>query len=238
MGNRAPRGQALVETVLCLPVFLFALYGMLWAVRAAVQYERVQTAVRYSWAISQQSAPYLSYSFYAMYGQLGNTTVPAGLCPVPLSDPLSDASPTYTSTQTLTASQPFWTPSNPLNPLPACSPGYLGMFTGIAKKVDVLLDTQEPTISSNVPVPSALQAVIGATSEPATAQIFYQQISVNGNLACYPGFDTVVTSSLQYQTDSSPATPPTVNDPNIMYYIAGDSNGNVADYYTLSSACY
>jgi hypothetical protein len=40
-----------------LPVFLLVLAGMLRAVQIAVQSERVQSAIRYTWAISQRTNP-------------------------------------------------------------------------------------------------------------------------------------------------------------------------------------
>jgi Flp pilus assembly protein TadG len=51
--RHAQRGQAVVETVLFLPMFLLALFGVMWTAQAAVQYERTQSAVRYAGLIAQ-----------------------------------------------------------------------------------------------------------------------------------------------------------------------------------------
>jgi hypothetical protein len=83
------RGQAVVETVIFLPMFMFVLYGMIWAIQTAVQYERVESAVRYSGLVSQYTNPYSNYSLYALYGQLGSTTMPAISCGTILTAPLS-----------------------------------------------------------------------------------------------------------------------------------------------------
>ena len=111
--KHAQRGQAVVETVIFLPMFLIALFGIIWTVQAAVQSERVESAVRYAGLISQQANPYVDYSLYSMYTQLGSTLIPTVTCISPITAPLSDAAPTYASTHISTvASAPFWTPAS------------------------------------------------------------------------------------------------------------------------------
>lgn len=203
----AQRGQALIETIIFLPMFLFALFGMLWAVRIAVQSERVQSAIRYNWSISQRTNPYGSLSFYSMYSQLGVTTAPPVTCTTPLVDPLSNAQPTYTST----ASPPFFSPL--ATPTPSCRyTGYLfyyaatrlnGSTDGSAQ--DVLVSVQEPTIQSTVAVPVQLARTVGMTSSTASTAFVYQQAGLNVILACYPGFNTLLNKSLDIATDTSAA---------------------------------
>jgi len=202
VARHAQRGQALIETVIVLPIFLLALFGMLWAVQIAVQSERVQSAIRYTWSISQRTNPYGSFSFYSMYSQLGVTSVPTVPCTTPLVDPLSDAQRTYTST----ASPPFFSPL--ATPTPGCLvTGYLFYYgangTTGGSGQDVLVSVQEPTITSTVAVPTALASTIGSIFSTASTAFVYQQIGLNVLLACYPGLNTLVNKSLDKDTDTS-----------------------------------
>jgi hypothetical protein len=199
----AQRGQAIVETVVFLPMFLLALSGTIWAVQTAVQYERVESAVRYAGLISQRANPYMDYSLYAMYMQLGKTAVPGVTCVTPLSDPLSDAAPTYSSATTPTASAPFWTPAN--NPQPTCATGSLvGIPAGTALAQDVILSQQQPGMISSVTVPPFLQPALGARlTTPEADEHFFRPIGVNLILGCYASLNKQVTSSLEYTTDTS-----------------------------------
>jgi hypothetical protein len=206
---RAERGQALVETVVFLPMFLLALFGIMWAVQAAVQNERVQSTVRYNGMILQHDNPYASYSLYAMYAQLGTTTVPNPPCPPPIADPLSDASPTYTSG----TSAPFWSPS--INPIVICikfgthNIGTVGIPAGTGLNQDLLLSTYGVVALSFTSAPAQLQAALGAFTLTRALATFFQPVGVNVILACYPTLNTQIQNSLQYTNDSSTATMPT-----------------------------
>lgn len=72
--THAQRGQALAETVIALPLFLLAMFAMIWAVQASVLAERVQLGVRYAGVIGSKSQPYLDYSLYTVYGNLNGTS--------------------------------------------------------------------------------------------------------------------------------------------------------------------
>jgi Flp pilus assembly protein TadG len=134
-----------VETVLFLPMFLLALFGVMWTAQAAVQYERTQSAVRYAGLIAQSDSPYADYSLYSMYTQLPATTLPTLTCNMPQAvlDTLSDASPTYSSAQTVTASPPFWAGANPSDVCP--TPGLVGIPAGTGLAQDVLLTERIPS---------------------------------------------------------------------------------------------
>jgi hypothetical protein len=203
------RGQAVVETVVFLPLFLLALFGIMWAVQAGVQYERVESAVRYNGLISQGQNPYLSYSLYAMYLQLGVTTMPLSACVEPISAPLSDAAPTFTSG----SSAPFWSPSALQGPNLSCSQsgtnGIVGIAAGTGLVQDVFLSNQTTQVTSTVPVTGTLQQTLSGSFTKAYAQgTFFKPVGVNVILACYPTLNTQITSSLQYTTDTSTATMP------------------------------
>jgi len=235
VARHAQRGQALVETVIFLPMFLFALFGMLWAVKIAVQSERVQSAIRYTWSISQRTNPYGSFSFYSMYSELGVATVPTVACKTQLVDPLSDAAPTYTST----ASPPFFSPLT--TPTPSCLyTGYLFYFGGTrldgsadGSAQDVLATVQEPTIASTVGVPTALASTIGSNSSAVSTAFVYQQVGLNVLLACYPGLNTLVENSLDISKDtSSGLTPPT----SIVFATMTSQTEYQQDYFTPNKA--
>jgi hypothetical protein len=205
--KHAQRGQAVIETVIFLPLFLIALFGIIWTVQAAVQYERVESAVRYAGLISQEANPYAEYSLYALYGQLGSATMPTFVCVTPLADPLSDASPTYhSSSYANTASAPFWSPASST---PSCpSAGLVGFPVGTTFGQDVILSQQDPGITSTIKVPSAVLK-LPATTLTQASERFFRPVGLNVILACYPSLDTQLTSSLKYQTDASSAVMPT-----------------------------
>src|SRR5271156_821347 len=68
--KRFPRGQALTETTIALPLFLMGLFGIMWAVREGAMSERVQMGVRYGGVVTQLANPYADYSLYAMYATI------------------------------------------------------------------------------------------------------------------------------------------------------------------------
>jgi hypothetical protein len=197
--KHAERGQAFTETVLFLPLFLLALFGIMYSVQAAVQTERAQLAVRYTGLVSQEINPYLSYSLYAMYVQLGNATLPTQLCTPLVTSLLGDGAP-YTSAQTTTASQPFWVPVGPTSTCPA---GIVGAPAGSTFTQDVVLMNAIPSVVSHVAVPASLQSLLGATSaEPASGN-FFKGIGVDAVLACFPVLNTSMQLALQPLTDAT-----------------------------------
>src|ERR1700677_3057006 len=78
------RGAALLETALVLPVLLGALYAVVWGIRVGVVTERSEQVVRYAGVLEQQQNPYLDYSLYTLYNNLGGVSnVPTQPCAVP-----------------------------------------------------------------------------------------------------------------------------------------------------------
>ncbi len=207
-GRHDQRGQAVFETVLFLPLFLLGLFGVIWAVQAAVQSERVESAVRYAGLVSQRANPYADYSLYSMYAQLNSQTFPQYTCVQPLVTPLSDAAPTYTSSSPLSpASGPFW---SPIGPQPRCpTAGLIGIPAGTGLSQDVILSAQKPGITSQVAFPVQLQHTNGMSFSSSQAdEYFFRPVGINTILACYPALNTQVNISLRYAADTSPATAP------------------------------
>jgi hypothetical protein len=200
---QAQRGQAIAETVVFLPLFLLALFGMIWMVQVAVQYERVESAVRYAGLISQQVNPYEDYSLYSLYTQLNAPAMPTMTCASPSTDTLTDAAPTYTSSQTLTASPPFWSPSS--SQAGCASYGLIGLKAGTGLSQDVILSQQQPSMASTV---SAVGTIGLSSSTPIASAYFFRPIGIDTILACYPTLDTQVTNSLRYAADTSTPTQP------------------------------
>ena len=71
------RGQALIETAIALPVFLIAMFGVVWSLQSGVLGERVQMAARYGGMVSAQGNPFQQYSLYGVYGAAAGTPVVA-----------------------------------------------------------------------------------------------------------------------------------------------------------------
>jgi Flp pilus assembly protein TadG len=211
--NHTQRGQAVVETVMFLPMFLLALFGVMWTVQAAVQYERAQSAVRYSGLIAQSDSPYADYSLYAMYSQLPATTLPVLTCnqPQAVLDTLSDASPTYTSPEVPTASAPFWAPAAP--PSQTCpTPALVGIPAGTGLTQDMLLTERNPSVTSTVNVPAALTNMVGTSTSVTATGYFFRTVGVNTIVGCYSNLKTQIKMSLNYANavvnDTSAATVP------------------------------
>jgi Flp pilus assembly protein TadG len=205
--RHAQRGQAIVETVIFLPMFLLALFGIMWAVQAAVQYERVESAVRYAGLVTQRQNPYADFSMYSMYAQVNSAVIPTLTCVIPLTTPLSDAAPTYASAQTVTASSPFWTPSSPAATCPYAA--LIGLPAGTGLVQDVIIGLQEPSVTSNVTVNGPLANTLGALTSSRAGAYFFTQIGVNTIMACYANLNKQVALSLDYTTDPASAVAPT-----------------------------
>ncbi len=229
------RGQAVLETAIFLPLFIVLLFGVIWVAPAAVQYERTASAVRYAGLISQRNGQYSNLSSYAIYAELASPTLPNIACTTPSTDPLSDAAPTYTSSKTVTASQPFWSPLN-TSSATCLYAGYWGIAAGGTwLENDMILSTQEPAVYSRLAIPSALSHVIpgGTTFITSTAQWFYKPVGIDAILACYPGFEKLVSSGLSWATDTSTSGLQPVALPNSVPASTEYNQG----YYTVNASC-
>jgi hypothetical protein len=239
-GTNAERGQAIAETVIFLPLFLFALFGTIWVVQATVQYERTESAIRYFAQVSEISSPYANYSFASMFGQLGSNTLPTLMCNAPDVDALSMASTTYASknAQNTTASPPFWSPST--TPTAQCTQAtYWGMQQNVAQmqnnSMDMLFITKIPKVTSAVSVPSQLSAVLGSAWSTTNSEVIFDQVGLNVLVACYPSFNTQLNASINYATDTSSSTstvPAALNGDTLLTADEGKF-----DFFTVSPSC-
>jgi hypothetical protein len=175
------RGQALLETAIALPVFLVAMFGVVWSLQAGVLGERVQMAARYGGMVSAQSNPFQQYSLYAVYGAATGTTV-AAPCSTPPPQILADGAPYATPA---TQSAPFWQPSTGSTTLSANCSRTLSTASGLTGPK--LLGHAQLTVDATNDVPGPLQAAFGGTRTPWNATINELESPDMATLvACYP----------------------------------------------------
>jgi hypothetical protein len=97
------RGQAILETVLFVPLFLLTLFGIFLVVSEGSMSERVQLGVRNGGSIFAVGNPYLSYSSYNLYSSID------GVDPA---DPNANCNGAVPDTSLLSASRKsFWKPA-------------------------------------------------------------------------------------------------------------------------------
>ena len=165
MTRRHPRGQALVETVIFLPVALIALFGIIFFSRYGVLAERAQSAVRYGALVSYGKAPvYSAADIYAGIAAGGATRSPA--CPANVQPDTVKA----LSEQNLAGATPapFWRPDSAVV---TCTQSSLS-FAGSASAASRVVVVTSVTANATIAVPGYLTKLLG-TSAVATATLGY-----------------------------------------------------------------
>jgi hypothetical protein len=221
--RRRPRGQAIAETVLFLPLALLTLFTVIWAAQYGVMSERVQSAIRYSGLVGNQINPYMEASMYAMYNGLGsyslNAAIPSQTCNPPITDALNNNNVSAGST-TAPGSYPgpvngtFWQ-ATPAPPTVACSNTTSQRATfssGLYQPALALSNT--PQITTSTVVPPFLQGLLGATT-PATASLnFMKPADMATILTCHPLFQQSIAASLApTPPPASPTIPTALTEP-------------------------
>ena len=159
------RGQALVETVIFLPVALIALFGIIFFTRYGVLAERAQTAARYGALIAYGKAtPYSAADIYAGVAAGGATRTPA--CPANVQPDTVKA----LSEQNLAGATPapFWRPDSATA---TCTQSALS-FAGSASAASRVVTVTNVTATGTIAVPNLLTKLLGA-SAVATATFGY-----------------------------------------------------------------
>jgi hypothetical protein len=210
------RGQALLETVIFLPLTLLTLWAVIWVAQYGVMSERVQSAVRYSGLVSNQINPYVEYSLYVLYNSLGpmssNAPIPASTCNAPTTDALTNSN-TYPGPSTA----PFWmaTPSAP-NVSCSSTTSQVAAFTGLNSTALALSNT--PIVQAQTIVPIYLSAamqfgnVINQPNMPSNASLnFMKPADMSTLMTCHPDFQTTVGAALA--PTIPPASPGTTPSP-------------------------
>ncbi len=187
------RGQALIESVVFLPLFLLVLFGIIWIVQISVLSERAQIAVRYSGLISNESSPYTAYSIYAVYNNIGTLTQ---VEPATCATPSSDAFLNNNSTGAFPGPQaaPFWWPDSGTSS-GACTSG-TAPITGGSLGAPLLLTHTTASVAATKAIPLFIQGAIGPFSTLSAAQNFVNTPDIATTFKCYPDLQAAVSASL------------------------------------------
>ncbi len=188
------RGQALVETAIALPVFLIAMFGVIWSLQTGVLGERVQMAARYGGMVSAQGNPFQQYSLYGLYGAATGTPVVAP-CGLPPAQMLADGSPLVAPAP---ASPQFWQPSSGSAVVSGTCGRTISTAAGLSGPK--LLGHAQMTVDATNDVPGGLQAAFGGPTTHWNATVNELESPDMGTLvACYPelkaGFAASVSGS-------------------------------------------
>ena len=186
-GHRA-RGQALVETVIFMPVALIVLFGIIFFSRYGVLAERAQSAVRYGALISYGKAPvYSAADIYAALAVGGATRTPA--CPANVQPDTVKA----LSEQNLAGATPapFWRPDSAVV---TCTESTVS-FAGSAFAASRVVDVTSLTASATIAVPGYLTKWLGANAV-ATATLGYARSDAPGVIMYCTGSGPAVAAAL------------------------------------------
>jgi Flp pilus assembly protein TadG len=160
--HRHTRGQALVETVIFLPVALIALFGIIYFGRYGVVSERAQSAVRYGALVSYGSTSV--YSASGIYDAIASGPVAPAACPANVgSDTLKALSEQNGGAPT---PAPYWRPDTATA---TCTQSTVS-FAGTASAAYHTFTVTTATTTATVAVPAYLTATLG--SQPAAVTTF------------------------------------------------------------------
>ena len=208
----ARRGQALVETVIALPLFLLMMFGMYWAVQSSVLAERVQLGVRYAGLIGSKSQPYVDYSLYTVYGNLNGAshTATTPTCFAPTGDVFTGTGPYLDPSGAGTAK--FWQPVTN-SPAGSCNgptdPTLVAIVDPNMTKTALLLH-DDTALTATLNVPNYLSGALGSTTKFAAAQNFFRSADLGDMIHCYAPVSAAVSASLTPANDTtSPIAAPT-----------------------------
>ncbi len=203
MSAHAQRGQALIESVVFLPLFLLVLFGIIWIVQISVINERAQISVRYSGLISNESNPYTDYSIYAVYNNVGALQQPIPTtCATPSSDAFmnSNANNAFPGPQ----SAPFWAPDG-ASSTGSCAAGTAPLKGG-AMITPLLLTHTAASVAATKVVPLYIQNATGPLTALGANQNFINTPDIAAVFKCYPDLQTNVSASLVGEQSPQGAT--------------------------------
>ena len=192
------RGQALIESAIALPVFLLAIFGVVWALQSGVLGERVQLAARYGGMVSAQSNPFDSYSVYAAYSAAGGVPIAAPCNAPPASAILTDTAPI---TDPAPASQPFWQPTaGSVSTTPLCG-HTVSNAAGLSSPK--LLGHVQISVDASNAVPSFLQPFAGAATGSHASVNELQSPDMSTLVVCYPDLAAAFQGSVSPPVDAT-----------------------------------
>jgi hypothetical protein len=196
------RGQALVETAVALPVFLLAMFGVVWALQTGVVGERIQLVARYGGMVSAEINPYQQYSLYSMYAAAGNSAAPVA-CSAPPAELLANGAPLASPAP---AAQAFWQPtSGSTLPTTTCTRTY-SVASGLS--TPKIFGSANVAVNATNDVPSLLQPFLG-TAMPWNATMNQMRSpDMTALAACYPELSVAFQNSV-HPPNPAPALPST-----------------------------
>jgi hypothetical protein len=208
--NHRQRGAALLETAIILPVLLTALYAVVWGIRVGVVTERSEEVVRYAGVLQQQQNPFIDYSLYTLYNNLGSTSnVPTQPCAVPNNNflkggSIADVSGVTSSTAEFAA---FFLPTSVT--VGCTTPARVALLSGYSRQF--LMLTEAPVVTADVS--ASFSGILPNANELGTHTLsrslqFYRSPDLSSLLHCAPQLSTVVTASLDPSSDTSSPTVP------------------------------
>lgn len=211
------RGQALTETAVALPVFLLAMFGVVWALQTGALGERVQLVARYGGMVSADISPYTQYSLYAAYSAASGSPLSAA-CATPPPSLIANGAPLQApAAQTL----PFWQPSTG-SPTTSVTCGK-SVTTGGGLSAPMLLNRSAITVSAASEVPALLPGAGSETTRSAVLSAF-RSPDMTTLIACYPELQSAFERSINPQTD--PTLSSTIPAPISSYATGALSLGN------------
>jgi Flp pilus assembly protein TadG len=186
------RGQALIETVLFVPIMLMLMFSVIYLSQIGVAQERAQSAVRYGTLVSAESG----YSVEAFYGAF-YSHLPS---PVPYTAPTScpgtvaadigsainqaQALPTGAPTSFATT-QPYWTVASPsvgctFGEAETSNGAMPGMTTGY-------VEVMKASISASRSAPGYVKTMFGSAFGIEGQMTVYLPLTIADLVYCSPG---------------------------------------------------
>lgn len=198
------RAQALAETGLLLPFFVFVFYGLIWGIRTTIMAERSQIAVRNSGLLLSRSDPYSNYSLYNMYNNAGATLKVKQTTCTPSSSAVLGGNSVSSGKM-----MPFFFQSNVLSSF-TCDPlnSVIGMSTADstfshAQQAYIFIRNQT-SVQSLVPTQSNLNSTLGAQTGTSASGNFLRESDIGNLMHCFPELDAAILQSLDITNDATP----------------------------------
>jgi Flp pilus assembly protein TadG len=162
--KHAQRGQALVETMVFLPVALVVLFAILYFARFGVLEERAQSAVRYAALMSYESPS--EYSAAGIYATVAANAPLATTC---LPSVVTDTVTALSGTGPSGSAQPFWKPDHPATAVCTVSTANFG---GAVWAAYHYVTVTKHSVTASMDVPAYVTSVLGVTGT-VTASLAY-----------------------------------------------------------------
>ncbi len=190
--GRGKRGQALIETVVFLPVAMLVLFGIIYFGRLGVLSERAQSAVRYGTLVSYNGST--MYSAADIYDGLSNSSGPGPTCP---SNVAADTAAAVTHADAPLGSAPpvpLWKPDTPAQA--TCTVSILS-FTGRPFEASHFLTVTQEMVAAGLNVPSYLQPFVGSSNGVTASLGFLHSDPPSVILYCVGSLGSAVAQALQ-----------------------------------------